>query len=413
MNTDDPPTTFDLDDPGLLFRADVLDDPRPLHAELRRRAPVWKLAEQDTFLVSDPALIRDAVARVDDFSSNMVSMVHRGADGRATPFAMLSFGDPGNVLAIADPPDHTRHRKLLQPHLSPAAVADLEPTVRSLARERIEAMVAAGHGDAVAQLADPIPTALICELLGLPATDVDQLVAHVLGVGALLDGLADEEGMARAATAAIEIAAYAASTLDAQRARPASDRTPLMQAVLAGVDAGDVTADEAVGMLVQLFTAGTETTQSLTATAIERLARDPQRQAGLRSDPAAIADELEQVLRDDGPFQFHYRWTPHDTRLGATPIPARSRVLLLWPAANRALDQDRAADDHRPSPHFAFGRGIHFCIGAALGRLESRVMLEELLAATAAFELDPDRPPSRRPSIMLRRHAALPLLLHR
>jgi cytochrome P450 len=413
MNTDDPSMTFDLDDPGLLFRADVLDDPRPLHAELRRRAPVWKLAGQDTFLVSDPALIRDAVARVDDFSSNMASMVHRGADGRAMPFPMLPFGDPGNVLAIADPPDHTRHRKLLQPHLSPAAVADLEPTVRSLARERIEAMVDAGCGDAVAQLADPIPTALICELLGLPASDVDQLVAHVLGVGALLDGLADEEGMARAASAAIEIAAYAASTLDAQRARPTSDRTPLMQAVLAGIDAGDVTADEAVGMLVQLFTAGTETTQSLTATAIERLARDPQRQADLRSDPTAIAEELEQVLRDDGPFQFHYRWAPHDTQLGSTAIPARSRVLLLWSAANRALDQDRAADDHRPSPHFAFGRGIHFCIGAALGRLESRVMLEELLEATAAFELDPDRPPSRRPSIMLRRHAALPLLLRR
>jgi cytochrome P450 len=326
---------------------------------------------------------------------------------------MLSFGDPGNVLAIADPPDHTRHRKLLQPHLSPAAVADLEPTVRSLARERIEAMVAAGQGDAVAQLADPIPTALICELLGLPTTDVDRLVAHVLGVGALLDGLADEDGMARAATAAIEIAGYAASTLDAQRVRPANDRTPLMQAVLAGIDAGDVSADEAVGMLVQLFTAGTETTQSLTATAIERLARDPQRQGDLRSDPAAIADELEQVLRDDGPFQFHYRWAPRDTQLGSTPIPARSRVLLLWSAANRALDQDGAAEDHRPSPHFAFGRGIHFCIGAALGRLESRVMLEELLAATAEFELDPDRPPSRRPSIMLRRHATLPLVLRR
>ena len=405
------PTPFDLDDPGLLFRSDVLADPRPLYAELRRRAPVWKLAGQDTFLVSDPALIRDAVARVDDFSSNMVSMIHRGGDGGSAPFAMLAFGDPGNVLAIADPPHHTRHRKLLQSHLSPAAVADLEPTVRALATERIADMVAAGHGDAVAQLADPIPAALICELLGLPGADADRLIPHVLAVGELLDGLADEDGMARAAVAAVELAGYAATTLEHQRARPASDRSPMIGAMLDGIDASDLSTDEAVGMLMQLFTAGTETTQSLTATTIELLARDPDRQAGLRADPTRIADALEDILRADGPFQFHYRWAPRDTQLGDTPIPASSRVLLLWSAANQSVGPDAGDTPGRPAPHFAFGRGIHFCIGAALGRLEARVMIEELLAATTRFELDPDRPPRRRPSIMLRRHASLPLRL--
>lgn len=402
---------FDLDDPGLLFRADVLADPRPLYLELRRRAPIWKLAGQDTFLVSDPALIRDAVARVDEFSSNMVSMLHRGSDGGAASFAMLAFGDPNNVLAVADPPDHTRHRKLLQSHLSPAAVADLEPTVRALAAERIAVMTRAGHGDAVAQLADPIPTALICELLGLPTADADRLVPHVLGVGELLDGLADEDGMNRAAVSALELAGHAASTLDDQRARPERDRSALIGAMLEGIDDGGITTDEAVGMLVQLFTAGTETTQSLTATAIELLARDPGRQAALRADPRRIPDTLEDILRDDGPFQFHYRWVPRDTQLGDSAIPASSRVLLLWSAANQTIDHAAEDTAGRPAPHFAFGRGIHFCIGAALGRLEARVMIEELLAATDRFELDPDRPPRRRPSIMLRRHAALPLRL--
>ena len=406
---------FDLDDPGLLFRDDVLDDPRPLYAELRERAPIWQVAGQDTFLVSDPALVRDATGRTADFSSNMVSMVHRGHDGAAAPFAMLPFGDPGNVLAVADPPDHTRHRKLLQPHLSPAAVAGFEPTVRSLTDERLDEMLAAGRGDAVVQLADPIPAALICELLGLPPSDTDALVPHVLAVGALLDGMADEDGMASAGMAALELFAYAQATLDAQRARPSDERSALMEAVLQGIDAGDVTADEVVGMLVQLFTAGTETTQSLTATTIGLLARDADLQASLRAAPDRIPDALEDVLRVDGPFQFHYRWAPHDTALGDTAIPAGSRVLLLWSAANQGADVqvgERAAGERVP-PHFAFGRGIHFCIGSALARLEARVMVEQLLARTTSFRLDPEQPPRRRPSIMLRRHASLPLLLDR
>lgn len=401
-------SNFDLDDPRLLFRADVLADPRPLYAELRRRAPIWKLAGHDTFLVSDPALIRDAVARVDDFSSNIVSLVHRGGDGRATPFPLLPFGDPNHVLAVADPPEHTRHRKLLQAHLTPAAVADLEPAVRAEAHERIAAMVDAGRGDAVAELADPVPAAMICELLGLPTADVARLVPHVLAVGELLDGLADEAGMGRAAAAAIELGRYATSVLDEQRARPAAERSRVMAAVLDAIDDGSLTVDEAVGMLTQLFTAGTETTQSLTATAIEQLAFDADRQAALRADPTRIPDALEDILRDDGPFQFHYRWAPRDTTLGDTAIPASSRVLLLWSAANQSLGDEPSP---RSGPHFAFGRGIHFCIGAALARLEARAMLEELLAATSSFELDPDRPAARRPSIMLRRHASLPLRL--
>lgn len=405
--------TFDLNEPGLLFRGDVLADPRALYAELRRRAPVWQLPGQDTFLVADPALIREAVGRTDDFSSNMVSMIHRGTDGGVDTFDMLPFGDPHNVLAVADPPEHTRHRKLLQTHLSPAAVAGLEGTVRAITTEHLAPMIDAGHGDAVTQLADPIPAAMICELLGLPADDAEELVPHVLAVGELLDGLADNDGMSRAGLAAVELASYAATVLDQQRTRPTDDRSPLLDSMLQAIDTGEATRDEVIGMLMQLFTAGTETTQSLTATTIEVLARDPELQDELRADPGRIPDALEDVLRVDGPFQFHYRWTPHDTRLGDTAIPAGSSVLLMWSAANQAVDADGDPPSDRRPPHFAFGRGIHFCIGAALARLEARVMVEELLAATRSFQLDPDREPQRRPSIMLRRHASLPLQLHR
>ena len=112
------------------------------------------------------------------------------------------------------------------------------------------------------------------------------------------------------------------------------------------------------------------------------------------------------MLRQDGPFQFHYRFTRSTAILGGISIPANSRVLLMWAAANRPdLDHPVPA-----APHYAFGRGLHFCIGAPLARLEARVAIEQLLGRSAEFALDHETEPERRPSISLRRHVSLPLL---
>ena len=136
---------IDLDDPTLLLRDDVVADPRPLYDVLRRRAPVWRLPDQDSYLVSDPALVREAVGRTSEFSSNLVSLLHRGAAGGLVAFPMLPLGDPMHVLATADPPTHTRHRKLLQPHFSASAVARLEPTLRRVVDDHDRRR----HGDVV------------------------------------------------------------------------------------------------------------------------------------------------------------------------------------------------------------------------------------------------------------------------
>ena len=103
---------FDLTDPGLLLSAEVLADPRPLYGQLRREAPVWRIPGQDTFLVSDPALVREAVGRPDDLSSNLVTLVRHDGQGHLEPYGLLPYGDPMHVLATADPPIHTRHRRL-------------------------------------------------------------------------------------------------------------------------------------------------------------------------------------------------------------------------------------------------------------------------------------------------------------
>ena len=146
---------FNLDDSMLLWREDVLDDPRPLYDQLRRDSPIWRLPGQATYLVSDPGLIRQAVARPHDLSSNLVSVLHLGEGGSPATFDMSAVGDSTHVLATADPPAHTRHRKLLQPHFSPAALAALEPALCKLVDEQLAPIVAAGRGDVVAGLSNP------------------------------------------------------------------------------------------------------------------------------------------------------------------------------------------------------------------------------------------------------------------
>lgn len=407
---------FDLSDPTLFLRDEVVADPRPLYDTLRRRAPVWRLPGQNSYLVSDPALIREAVGRPEEFSSNLVSLLYRDATGRPAAFELVPFGDPLHVLATADPPAHTRHRKLLQPHFSPSAVARLEPAVRRVVDQQLAPLLAAGRGDIVASVSDPLPALTICRLIGLPPDDASRLVPLVADVSLLLDGVTDLDGMGRAGTAALELSEYAQTHLDAARGRPAAKRPGLLAVLVEAIDSQVLTSHEAVALLLQLFTAGTETTSSLVANATETLARQPALQERLRRRPERIPDALEDILRDDGPFQFHYRWAPNDTCLGDVPIPANSRILLLWAAADRPSSEEPASghrdlDGAGRGSHFAFGRGLHFCIGAPLARLESRIAIERLLARTSRISLDPNHPPVRRPSILLRRHASLPVTL--
>ena len=383
----------ELEDPTVLFSHSVLDDPRPLYKRLRAGAPLWRLPDGTTFLVCAPELIGEIAGRVEDFSSNLVSMVRRGADGGVVEQDMLPYRDPNHVLAVADPPDHTRQRKILQPALSASRVARLEPFVRELAGNCLQQMLRDGRGDMVAGLAEFVPAAAICRLLGLPFDEAARLIPQVISVGALLDGLVDDPAVLHAAQAAVTLSEYAAEHLERQAGLAEDQRAQVFNALIKAREQGEITTTEIVGILIQFFTAGTETTQSLIATTVERLARDPREQTRLRENVEAIPAALEEVLRDDGPFQFHYRWTPEATELAGTRIPAGSRLLLMWAAANQPEDGARDSQNSdfrgrpnglsdadsragRPASHLAFGRGIHFCIGAALARMEARVVIE-------------------------------------
>jgi cytochrome P450 len=405
---------YDLDDPALLLSPSIVADPRPFYDLLRAQAPVWKVPGQDTFLVTDPGLVREVVGRTGDFSSNLVSLVHRGDDGGLALFDMAPLGDASHALATADPPDHTRHRRLLQPLLSPAAVEEREPFLRETVRGLLAPLLVGGGGDAVAAVCDPFPATVICRLIGLPQEDAATIVRLVAAIAAMLDGVTDRAGMEAATLAALELVTYGESQLNAAERNDRRSDVSVLGVLVRATNDHIVSSDEAIGILLQLINAGTETTTSLIARTIHTLAIDPGKQTALRHQPADVPQFLEQVLRTQGPFQFHYRFTPAEAVLGSTTIPARSRVLVMWAAADRpgpTEDQPAGAGED-PQNHFAFGRGAHFCIGAHLARLEARIAVEELLAATTRITLDPHHSATERCSIFLRRHTALPILIH-
>jgi cytochrome P450 len=408
--------TIDLSSPRLLLNEAVLDDPREFYDTLRREAPVWQVPGQDTFVVSDPSLIREAVGRTSEFSSNLVNVLYDDGTGRLVPFPIAPFGSSIHVFSTADPPLHDRHRKLVQPHLSPAAVERFAPAITAIVEEQLALLLDAGRIDAVAAFSDLVPARAICEVLGLPDADVPSVLAFANGTGALLDGVTDRAGMDRAATSGFELTIFVHEHLSAALAKDPAERRGLLAIFAEAIEADTVTLREVCDMVVVFVTAGSETTASLLATAIATLAADHDRQQALRDDPSAIPQAIEELLRDDGPFQFHYRFTPTDTSLGGVQIPANSQVLLMWAAANRPSEGAPASaqpEGRAKPPHFAFGRGLHHCIGAPLARLEARISLERLLAATTLFTLDPAAPPTRRPSIFIRRHGTLPIIVER
>jgi cytochrome P450 len=404
--------TYDLADPRLLFRDDVLDDPTALYAVLRDEAPVWEIPGTATFVVSSADLVNEAVARPDDFSSNLASLLYRGADGCPAVFDMAPLGDATHVMATADPPVHTAHRKLLQPHLTPACVGRLADDVTAIVDELLAPLLAEGAGDVVAALADPLPMRVIARVIGLPEEDTPRLLRLVLDTNVILAGVGDAERMQRAAASAMETGTYLAEQLMGAMAGAATAGDTLLDVTAGAITKGDMTFEEACGVLVQILSAGSETTTSLIAQATRVLADDRPLQHRLRNDPALVAPFLEEVLRTDGPFRFHYRTTRAATSLGGVAIPAGARLLLMWAAANldgAAYEDPTHLDVDRPlaKGHLAFGRGIHFCIGAPLARLEARIAIERLLASTTAVSLDPSVPPRHFPNIFLRRLSQL------
>ena len=397
------------------FTSDAIQNPYPLYARMRALAPVCAIGDTRAFFVGTHAAVEEAVRRHEEFSANLSGMLVCDEDGKARVVDLSVIGPSSHVIATADEPEHAVHRRLMLPPLKAGRIARLEEPLREFARERVNAFVRDGGGDLCAALAAPLPAYVVIRLLALGDDALEAVTRWAMMGGDLLAGRLDAAQLHDLLAETEALASYLSAHLDAVRACEAAARGDSLSATLAdGVDKGLITHEQAVGILVVLFGAAGESTASLLGSAMRLLAADAELQQRLREEPALIPRFVEEAVRLETPFKFHYRVVRSATTLHGTRLEAGDRLLLGWAAANRDAavhsepDQLRL-DRPQPERHLGFGYGIHFCIGAPLARLELRVALEELLARTRHITLDPIQQATYVPSIFIRRLSQLPL----
>ena len=371
-------TETDAGEP-LVLDETFFEDPDRLYRELRAERPVaravgpnglpfWMITRyaDARAALNDPRLAKDA-RRIPELLSRQES----GPPARAIAESLV-----GHMLN-ADPPDHTRLRRLVGRAFTGRAIARLRPRIEQIAAGLADSMAAAGpEVDLLDEFAYPLPMTVICEILGVPEDRRDEFRGWSNTL--LSDAGDDERAAAGAATAA-----YLAELVADKAAHPADDM--LSEIVRAAEDGDSLSPGETTAMAFLLLVAGHETTVNLIGNGVLALLRAPDQLALLRAEPDRVPAAVEELLRYDGPVNLAtFRFTTEPVEYSGTTIPAEAFVLVSLIGANR--DPDRWADADRldvgrdPSGHLAFGFGIHHCLGAPLARLEGEIAFRTLLS---------------------------------
>lgn len=405
-----------------LFDPAVVEDPHGYYAQLRAMDPVHELPGTGTFLVTRMQLIHEVVAKPTIYSSHSGVFLHHRVNGGAPGLRSPAPGDidmdsgAGAVLATADPPDHTRQRKVVARRLSTTVMNEMEPEFRDLVDQTLDAALPTGRIEWMSQLAEPLPMIMVARILGLPDDAAPRIKEQGYASVEAISGFVSEERLKELGRPMMDVGPVVDAYAEA-RGSEKHDLGTLIGVCAQAVDHGELTDAEAFAILFLLVAAGGESTTSLTGTGIRILAERPDLQDRLRREPALVPAFVEEACRIDPPFRGHYRHVVADTELGGVKLPAGSTLVLAWTAANRDADafpHPEEIDLERPNPrqHVGFGWGIHLCVGAPLARIEAKVAFEQLLARTTSFAIDPSSPPLRHhQSLMIRRLTTLPLIL--
>jgi cytochrome P450 len=308
-----------------------------------------------------------------------------------------------------DPPDHTRYRALVQPGFAPSLIRSLEPAVRARARVLVAGLEPGAAGDVVAPITVPFPLQIIAELLGIPE---DDWARFFVWSEAVIPGATDWPDEERQSLQA-EMIGYLVGEAKARRDQPRDDLISVLAA--AEVEGERLTDDELTMFLVQLLVAGNETSRNMLSGGLVALAEHPDQWDALRDDRSLVSSAVEEFLRWTTPVVYFMRTTTREVAVRGVEIGAGEPVVLLYASANRDEDEfgpTAGAFDvgRRPNHHLAFGFGPHFCIGAALARLEGRALLDELVERFDRVE--PAGPVQRTASPVIAGIRRAPLVFH-
>jgi cytochrome P450 len=351
------------------FDPRFFDDPYPSYRTLRREHPVYRREIPGHrvwphWMLSRAGDVDAAAADWRTFSSARGTLID-------TDVSLI----PPNIFHM-DPPRHDELRQLLARVLTPARVAALEPAVGAYARERVRELSRSGRFDAASEFAQLIPTITMCELMDLPHAEREQFLAWNLATLAGSDFTSPE-----ALRAYAEMEQYWTGLVARRRRQRGDDLiSQILHGELRGAELSDA---EISGFCSLLHDAAQNTTMNMISNAVITLARHPDQRRRLAREPAIWPRALEELLRYVSPVQGLARTTTREVTVAGTPIPAGDQVLLLYGSANHDErvfpDPERLDFDRDVKSHWAFGRGIHFCLGNAAARLEVRVALQMLL----------------------------------
>lgn len=388
-----------------LFSSDALENPYPVYDRLRRERPVFPLPGTNLHLVTRHADAMEVLDHPEIYSSNLVGWLNMGGDAAPALMELEIAGTPvEDVLATADPPVHTEHRKLLRDRFAASRIARLEPLVQGLVDELLDPFLGGG-GEWMAEFCVPLPVRVIARIIGLPDGDWPRLTIWSDHGVELLSGLASPERMAELGASEAEFHVYLLERLHEAQKDPGDDA---LGDVARALNAGELNEAQAAIIVLTLVVAGSESTTSLMGSAVRGLCDDPALQAALRAEPKRIPPFIEETLRLESPFRGHFRVTTQDVTLGGIDLPKGSRLMVLWGSVNRDPDaferpSECAPDRDNVKLHMGFGWGIHFCLGAYLARLEARLAIGSLLARTSKVALAADAEARHVPSLFVRR----------
>ena len=360
---------------------DLLDpvhraDPYPVYRQLRESAPL-PLPENNLCVFGSFADCDEVLRHPSSCSDRLKSTSAQRAIAAGQP--ARPFGVPG--FLFLDPPDHTRLRKLVSKAFSPKVVRALESEISGLVDGLLDKVERAGSFEGIADLAYPLPVAVICRLLGVPIEDEPQFSAAstllAQGLDPFIAFTGEAQGIEERLEAGLWLRGYLRDLLQQRRSHPADD---LMSGLIAVEESGDqLTEEEIVATCNLLLVAGHETTVNLIANAMLAMLRHPTHWTALSQDPARASVIVEETLRYDPPVQLVGRVAGADMTIGGVDVPKGDIMMLLLAAAHRDPAVSERPDEFDPDRtsirHLAFGLGPHFCLGAPLARMEAAVAL--------------------------------------
>jgi cytochrome P450 len=361
-------------------------DPYPLYRRLRDEFPVNYSETLGFWTLSRHADVAAALQRPDVFVSGRgIAVGLPESDGRGESQVPL--------LIMMDGVEHKQLRTLVSGSFAPRRVAGLEPAIRKVTQELLDDLVHREAPDLVRDFANPLPTIVIAELLGVPSEDRDQFKQWSNAIVQFDPAKPDGIHPAADSGPAVELAQYFTRILEERRKQPRDDL--LSRLIATDVGGRKLTQGELIGFGFLLLVAGHETTTNLISNTLVQLDRDREARRRLIDDRALMPTAVEEFLRFDAPVQGLARTTTEAVELHGVTIPADEKVLLLFASANRDErkfpDPDRFDIGRTPNEHISFGFGKHYCLGSGLARLEARIAFDEILTRIPEYQLIGDR----------------------